>query len=359
MKLLPLFALLSFIWNLAWADRVTPSSEIYNVDSAESQLEPMGPNFSRLYDIIMQHTKDPIDYDDLTLNKREVNEGLKDTLIQLIASVNQSGIIVDVLHEIALSPEQMNTLSNVIYVTLQKFYMSSMTTSHINTTTNLTELLEIVKASGLLYSTLAGLLLDDTQRVILSDSVGELLVNYTWISVLLNYLGENGMITVDTIFDIARNTKSKDPGFNGTQFTKRSILETNSSSNSHSGSLQAFLSNLVGSAVRSQLAISSLETILAAVNQSGIVVPTVQGFVRDPLVLNMIGYISNKLYNYGVFDIVDINTVYQKLRNDKTLTRLGQWLLTDPVWSVALAKLLERMQNRGVFDQIQRNIYGP
>lgn len=360
MKFLPLFALIPFYWSLVWADRVAPSSEIYFVDSAESNLEPMSPNFSRLFDMIMQHTRDAVDFDDLAFNKRDVNEGLKDTLVQLILTVNQSGVIEGVLHEIAQSPEQMNTLSNAIYVSLQKVYTGSMS-SHINitTTTNITEILGIVESSGLIYSTFAGLLLDDTQRDMFADSLGEVMVNNTWIPVLLKYVSDNGKITFDTIFDIARNTKSKDPGFNGTRYTKRSIFSTNSSNNdAYSGSLQAFLNNLVGSALSSQLATSSLETILAAVNQSGVVVPTVQGVVRDPLILNMFAYISNKLYNYGVFDVIDINTLYQRLRKDGTLTRLLQELLTS-LWSIPLAKIFERWEQRGVYDQVQRNMYGP
>lgn len=361
MKLLLLFALIPFLWSLVWADQMAPSSEIYFVDSVESNLEPMSPNFSRLYDIIMQHTRDAMDFDDLAFDKRDVNEGLKDTLVQLIVTVNQSGVIEDVLHEIAQSPEQMNTLSNAIYVTLRRVYTGGLSSQiNITTTTNLTDILGIVKSSGLIYSTAASLLLDDTQRNMLADGVGEVMVNNTWIPVLLKYLTDKGKITFDTIFDIARNTKSKDPGFNGIRYTKRSIFSTNSSSNdAYSGSLQAFLNNLVGSALSSQLATSSLETILAAVNQSGVVVPTIQSVVRDPLILKMVAYIANKLYNYGVFDVVDINSLYQRLRHDGTLTRFGEWFLTDPVWSLPVAKILERWELRGIYDQIQRNMYGP
>lgn len=360
MKFLPILALIPFFWSLVWAEKALPNSEVFFVDSVESGLEPMSPNFSRLYDILSEYSP-PFDIESLGFLKREVNQATADRLAQLIVAVNQSGVVGNVLHEVALSTEQLDKISNSIYSLLTKF-MTSGSSSNSSIAINITETMHIVMNSGLIQSTAHNLLKDDTQLRMFADSVGEIMVNYTWVPELVKYLGEKGKISFDTIFELARNSKSKDPGFQGANYVKRSLGKradnSSSSSGAFSGSLLAFINNLLGSALSSELASTSLETILAAVNQSNVVVPTIQAAAGDPVLLKAVGHIANNLYNYGVFDYIDINSYYQKMRKDGTLTRGAQQVFTDPVWSPPIGKILEQLENTGVFAQIQRNLYG-
>lgn len=359
MRFLPIFAFITFFGRYTWAEKLSPNSEVYFVDSAESNLEPMGPTFSRLYDLIMQQydpVKNDFDFDfesnQLDLSKRDA---LETTLLQLIQSLNRSGVIIDVLHEIADSPEQMNTLSNWIFQFLVKA-QSSNALSGLNVLINLTELQNTVMESGLIQSTLNGLLLDETQRNILADNIAEVLVNYSWIGVLLKKIGADGKLNFDIIFETARSYQSKDPGFNGTSYPK---LRKRDNSSEHSGSLQAFLNNLVGSALSSQLASSSLASILAAVNDSGVVIPTLQASLGDQKILQMVGFIANKLYNFGVFDQIPLNKWFQKGKQNHFISNMLEKLLTNPTYSPPLGMVFERMENQGAFEQLRRNMYGP
>lgn len=339
------------------AERAIPNSEIYFMDSAESGLEPMSPNFSRLYDLVMQQYNPSTDgfdfeFEEFDLAKRDA---LEDTLEQLILSLNRSGVVLDVLHEIASSPEQMNTLSNYIIQLLLRA-QKSHAFDGLNVLINVAELRKTVMDSGLIQSTLHGLLMDDTERDKLADSLGEVLVNYSWIGLLLKRVGDNGKISFDIIFKTVQDYSSKDPGFNGTSYPK---LRKRDNSSDYSGSLQAFLNNLVGSALSSQLASASLGSILGAVNKSGVAVPALQTGLGDQKILQMVGFISNKLYNFGVFDNIPLNDWFQKYKKNRLLSDYLEALLTNPTWSPPVAKVLQRMENEGVFEQLRRNLYGP
>lgn len=358
MRLLPVLALIPFFGSLICAERIVPDSDVYFVDSADANLEPMSPTFSRLYDLVMQQY-DPqtqlfdFEFDEYDLVKRDA---LEDTLVELIQSLNRSGVVLDVLHEIASSPEQMNTLSNYIFQLLLKA-STSTAFSGLNVLINITELRDTVMDSGLIQLTLQGLLMDENERNRFADNLGEVLVNYSWIGLLLKRIGDNGKLSFDIIFKTIQDYHSKDPGFNGTSYPKLRKRDTNSSD--YGGSLQAFLNNLVGTALESQLASASLSSILVAVNRSGVAVPVIQTAIGDQKILQMVGFIGNKLYNFGVFDRIPLNDYFQHYKKNRVLSNLLEDLLTNPTWSPPLAKVLERMENEGVYEQLRRNLYGP
>lgn len=352
MKFKSLLPLIPSFFALCSAQVFTSVSEVYSVSSNDNVLEPMSESFSLLYDQIMEsyHTEDAA--------KRD----LLDSLTGLLGALNQSGVIIQVLHEIADSPEQMNTLSNYIFQALVSA-LTSTAMSGLNITVNITEILEEVKASGILEETVAGLLLDENQRNILADNLGEILVNNTWIPKLMYTLGDTGKISWETIFDLARNTVSKDPGFNGTSYTyKYQTLHKRDASNDsseYSGSLLSFINNIVGSAISSDVFGESIGSVLTGIQNSGVVIPTIQASLADGKIQKMIGFIANKLYNYGVFDQIPLNDMLQKLKREGTLAKQTQALFQDDTWSYVIGNVFLRFEQRGVNNQIRANLYGP
>lgn len=357
MRIVAIFALLPFLWSLVVATTAIPNSEVYFVDSAESGLEPMSPTFSRLYDMLMEHFGLDLDNFDTAFDGFSKRDALEDTLTQLLESLRRSGVVLDALHEIADSPEQMNALANSIFL-LAVSLQTGNSTAGISLQTNFSQIWSMVEDSGLIDLTLLGLLLDETQRNMLADNLGEVLVNYTWIGLLLYRVGDNGKLSMDIIFDAVRDYLSKDPGFNGTSYPQMKKRD-DANSGQYEGSFQAFLSNLASSALNSQLASTLLESILRALNNSGVVVPAVQTLLGDQKILNMVGYICNKLYNYGVFDNIPLQEFFDDLKRKHQITQALEIAMTHPKWSPPLAMVFQRLEQEGAYEQIRRNLYGP
>ncbi|KAM9916524.1 hypothetical protein OXX59_009916 [Metschnikowia pulcherrima] len=72
----------------------------------------------------------------------------------------------------------------------------------------------------------------------------------------------------------------------------------------------------------------------------------------------MVGFIANKLYNYGVFDQIPINDLFQRVKNDGLLSNTLQKSFADDLQSYVIGNVLFRLEQHGVFTQIQRNLYG-
>lgn len=331
----------------AAAQIVTPSSEVYQVEAVS--LQPMSPSFQELYDTL----QDP------ALSKRD---SFEDNLSAILKQLQASGVILDVLHEIAGSTEEMNTLANYIFEALLSISSGSAVPG-LNVTVNVTEIIQTVNDSGIVYSALTDLFLNTTNREEFTDNLGEVLVNNTWIPKLIYTVGDTGDVSWETIFDLARNTKSKDPGFNGTSYTYKDYtqirLGKRADNLSYSGSLLSFVNNLIGSALGSDLFDLSLSSILAAVDDSGIITPLVESVLADSQIQYMVGYIANKLYNYGVFDQIPLNDYFHKYKNNGVLTRASQKLFGTNPSAYVVAEVFLRWKQKGVMTQIRANLYGP
>lgn len=359
------------LWCLCMASVI--SADIPGSDAVENlriieNLNAMSPNFQWLYDSIIE-LFDPslAAIDDHDLGKRDM---LTDNLESILLAVNNSGIVIDILHEIADSTEQMNTLSNWLFQALLSI-KSNSAIKGLNVTVNTTDIFAQVKASGLILSTIHELFFDDQQRDYFADSVGALLTRYVWIPRIVYDIGYNGKITVNRIADLVQNTKTKNPNpeTNGTveasvkPLLKREFYSlqerADNSTGAYSGSLQAFFNNLIQAGLMSSLAESSLSSILTAVNNSGIVAPIVQAAVRDVKIQKMAFFIVNKLYNFGVFDSIPINDYFQEFKTSGAASRSVQFGFGNPTYSPIIARIFERLENRGVFETIKLNLWGP
>lgn len=311
-----------------------------------SKPEPMNLQFTKLYNQILDSTTSQI-------TKRDATSDLLNSVLQ---SLNNSNVVIDVLHQIADSPTEMNTLSNYIFQVLVSV-LTGKAIKGLNVTVNATQILSAVKGSGIIESTLNSLLFDDSQLEKFAASLGETMVNNTWIPKIVYTYGTTGHLSFQTIFNLARNTQSKDPGFKGATYQPLQLLRRDS--NNYLGTLQTFINNIIGSGLTSSLFLDSLENILVAVKNSGVVISLVQTAVADPKIQYMGGFIANKLYNYGVFDQIPLDKYIQKGRNNGFIKKQTQFVFTDSKWLIPIAKMFLQWYDLGVNDQIQRNMYGP
>ncbi|RKP30686.1 hypothetical protein METBISCDRAFT_23115 [Metschnikowia bicuspidata] len=344
LSLIVLKCLLIFAQSAASLDTNEGNTGLSCPGCLAGDLYPMNPQFTALYNVLQGAVNKQIQFKiDLTAD-----------LVQNIL-LNSTAIMIDALYLIADSPEQMNTLANYIY----KFLVSALTGTAntmkaLNMTVNSTAISDAFKQSGIIETTLAGLLLDDKQLAIFAANLGETMVNNTWIPELVYTFGNTGHLTFETIFNLARDSHSKDPRFNGTTYVPLVLLKRDEVENS----LQNFLSNLSNSSLVSNLFMKSLTVILEGIRKSGLVLKLIQLSVGDQKLQHMIGFIANKLYNCRVFDQIPLDQIIQHAKADGTLMEQTQFILTDPTWLPPLAKIFLQWYDLSVNEQIRKNMYG-
>lgn len=284
------------------------------------------------------------------------------TLTQVLSQVESSGVIISVLEEIANSPTQINNLANLAESLIRN---GGGVVGGLNISLNMSSLLKTVKDSGIIFTTLDGLMLNVTNRNFLADRLGVLLKRNPWVAQLLTDLGAGKALTVAHIADLVQNFTSKasnwDEMLQQTEsVTSKSVVigARDDSSGQYAGSAQEFLNNLINTVASSTLASQSIGDILQAVNDSGIVVPIVVDVLNSTAILRMVGTLVGKIYNTGAFDNIDLNSYYQLAKKNGLLTNSIQIALTDPTYSPPLARIFQRMEINGAYQQTQWNLHG-
>ncbi|CUM46542.1 uncharacterized protein AC631_03774 [Debaryomyces fabryi] len=318
---------------------ITPNSEVYEVDNKEERsLEDIYEDFLLIVDS--------------QVNKRSDSSRV-DQLEQILLKVNESGIIMDVLNEIAGSKAEQNTLVNM---TTDMIKNGGGSFDGIQIEFNKTNILNAVKSSGIINSTLDGLLLNDQNREILADRTGHVLSKYAYVSKILADIGNGQEPTVEYIANTVKHYKTKNPKYQYMNEGKQIILGARA--DDYSGSAQTFLNNLINTVVSSDLVSGSAEDFLIALNRTGIAVSIAMQVVETPKITEMGTYIIGQLYANGVFDNLDTNKYFQEAKKKNILSDSLQKVLTDPTYSPALAKIFKQMEDNGVFVDIQKNLYG-
>lgn len=283
------------------------------------------------------------------------------TLEGIINSVANSGIIFDLLDEIASSDTQMDNLANAV-ISILGGNLSALTSrlGGLNISLNISTIWQTVQSSGIIPSTADGLLLNETNRDFLASRVGNILVTQTWISQLLIDLGHEAKLSFDNIAKLIKTVKSK---ANGTQ------VITNSDPNSKSvfigkrsdyqGSAQAFINNLVGQVVGSNILSQTAGDFLVALNRTGVVAPLALKLLDEPSLATIITTVSPKIYNSGELSKIDLNGPYEKLKKESLLSDGLQWVLVQPTYSPPLGLLLKYLDKNGYYQQIQDSLFGP
>lgn len=341
--------------------------------------------------------EDSLDYDDgFDFGKRAdsnsssftsaTNSAAVDQYVSLFKTIGASGLIPQLLSEIANSSEQVQNLANQV-----QFFAaggSNISFDGLNVELNFTEILNAVLDSGIIQSTANGLLVNDTNNQFLAQFLGGVLSspNNVWIGWLLMGLGNGHDLTVPWLADLIVNSTSK-ANTNSTNQSEINVQQqlpvaqqaqnydvvidfsdnwesnfikrADDDTNQYSGSLNQFINNAANTILNSQLVSSNANDILVALNQSGIVVPLVIEVLKTPNLNNLVSPIVATLYNNGVFDGLDLESYYEYAKEKNYLSDALQYLLTDEHWSPPLAQLFRRMEDTGSFQYLQDNMYGP
>lgn len=336
------------IWMLVWrsfclaSDSMLPTSQ---PQLPTSHDESMKDHFTKLFEKFDECFGKDFENEDEHMTKRDAFE---DNLENLLIMFNNSGILLDLIHQISNSPLQMDSITNLIIQLLGRVLNMNGSVSLGNMTQLINETAEV----GI--SALTELFFVDLQRNMLANSVGSVLANYSWIGSIVNHIGVHGWITIPKVFEIARDYKSRDPSFNGTRYTRRKRDE----GNSYNGTFQSFLDNFINSAVNSQLVATSSTSVLNALNNSGILPSVVQQLAGDQDFFYLVGYIANRLYDYGVLDVIDLNALYKRAKRDRILERYLEFGLSNPTWAPQVGRFIYQLRENGALRQFKLNLLG-
>lgn len=374
------------------------------------------------YDDILDEIASLGDYSDATskdgynIEKRDdsnltYNQAAVDQYVYLFQSIEQSGLIPDLLEEITNNQTQIDNLVSYIELLLSGDLggeNSTISLNGISINLNTTQIMNAVVESGIIPSTYDQLLGNKENNQKVADFAGGVLSspNNVWIGWLLTDLGQGHALTVPFLADLIVNTTSKantndtnrsdinvketpplaedvglnPEGINNDGTTKDAVYinlqeqeakrikkreeylmskRASDVDNQYAGSLSQFLNNAINTVVNSQLVSSSINDIVVALNQSGIITPIVLQVLQNDNLSSLVNPIVKTLYEHGAFNNLPLNYyfIYAKERN--ILSDGLQFVLTDPHYAPPIARLLKRMEDIGTFQYLQDNMYGP
>ncbi|CAK9438139.1 uncharacterized protein LODBEIA_P24370 [Lodderomyces beijingensis] len=326
------------------------------------------------------------------------NSAMVDFYVNILHQVQDSGIIPTVLTEISSNPDQIQTLANWLQSLLQTTGGASIAelsdlfgaTSGINIDLYIDDITSAIYQSGVIESTANGLLANQTNNQFLADFVGGILgsPNCVWVGWLIFDLGDGKDLSINRLANLIVNSTSKantnssnmsdikiepglplpNTGYNyeveidltgRSRLIQESLHKRADGNNSYPGSMNEFFSNAINSIVNSQLVSTNLNDILAALNQSGIVAPLVVDVLSIPTLSNLTNSLVSVLYNNGAFDGIDLDSYYEFAKQQNYLSDFLQYVLTDNHWAPLLARLFRRVEDRGDYQRLQDNMYGP
>lgn len=283
----------------------------------------------------------------------------------ILDTVYDSGLISDTLYEIAIDDEQIENLAAV----LSSVLAGNSTLSELglldglNISIDVDQLLNQTLESGLIQSTAGGLLLDEGNRILLANLTGRFLQRNVWVGQILNNLGAGQDLTVEMLANTIQNTPNLNPRYNSSVENRQQVFSTrdfwDSVLKANEGSAQDFLNNLINGIIQSQTVSYGIDSVLAGLNESQIVVPLALDLLQNNTILSMIPKLVGQMYDRGAFDRLDLNPYYQDAKRHGILSDSIQWLLTNPKWEPPVALLLLQMEQNGVFKDIEDGLYGP
>ncbi|KAI5953717.1 hypothetical protein KGF54_003089 [Candida jiufengensis] len=353
------------------------------------------------YNYILEEIAALEDPTSVNIDKRDnsTDNAIIQQYTQIFQQVGASELIPDLLESIANDSNQVNNLVGYLNYILNSSSSNNGTLnlSQLNINLNISEIMNDIMNSGIIQSTLDGLLVkNETNNEKLADFVGSILSSpeYCWIGWLLYGLGDGHALTVPWIADLIVNTTSKantndtnrseinvpplPPLVNTTDNgTNRDIIinhnndiyidlrskhkkRADNNTDQYQGSFNTFLNNAINTIVNSNLVKSNINDIIIALNNSGIITPLVMEIISKPGLSNLTNPIVKSLYDSGLLNrYVNLNFWFIYAKERHILADFLQYVLTDPYYSPPIARLLRRMESTGTFQYLQDNMYGP
>ncbi|ODV81394.1 uncharacterized protein CANTADRAFT_45936 [Suhomyces tanzawaensis NRRL Y-17324] len=334
----------------------TMASFVSALEPASDQIEVFPSEYSYILDLVNDYVSED------SLTKRDGALSIE----AILTAVSKSGLISNTIDEVAGSPALMNTISQTLINVINGTNISALENGESNLPVNVTQLLDSLDRSGLVHSTLNLLLVNETNRHDLAVWSGKLLCAQPSVAKILVDLGNGQKLTWKYLHDVIVNTKAKVPNtvgptlksqvvFGGDELVKRA----GNSSNQYAGSAAAFLNNIIGTVVQSQIFTSTIDNTFVALNNSGVIAPITLEVLNNPNLGVIASNIAPAVYDSGVLDKIDLNKYYSLAKKKKILADGVQVMLTNPTYSPYLALFFKQMDDSGVYKQVQENLFGP
>jgi hypothetical protein len=263
------------------------------------------------------------------------------TVENLLEYVNKSGIIFDLLDQIADYPERVQAIGNLtvgLLGNLPPIDLSNLLLpKNMGSMTN-NSYINILLKSGLVESLADGLLLDESFRPVL--------VNLTYRIVDAN---KNVILyIVDGVL------------------AKRDLEKR---ANDYSGTLSEFAKNILGSVLGSKLFKDSFADIANALNDTGIAVYVVKKFLSDDAYLNMTATLASDVIHSGAINITGTPNITKiiggVLSDPSALGKLVSGALSGNVdlkgifgkYSPAIKGIIQGLERKGLFEELNNYIF--
>ncbi|KAK6198723.1 uncharacterized protein RJT21DRAFT_131402 [Scheffersomyces amazonensis] len=224
----------------------------------------------------------PVDY----LSKRDA---VQNTVAEILVMVNQSGVIWNVLDEIAGHPDRIQTLANFTAGIIGSINISNIDFSALYSTAssyNATGLLKEVEKSGLITSLLDGILLDASYRPVLVDLIYRIVISQknTLLYIIKGVFHKRDLsvsqLTQDEFSDLVKRA-----------------------SDEFSGSITSFIGNLAEQVLGSQIFVNATGDVLDALNDTQFLTYTVKRFIADEAYQNMTALLIHDIMATGAINI--------------------------------------------------------
>ena len=269
------------------------------------------------------------------------NDGIhkrdEQTIEKALLLINRSGIIWEALDAVAGHPSRIQFLANQTAKLLNSSGGISIDFKALTSGVNGTELLNIVKDSGLITSILDGILLDDDYRPVLTDLIERVVRPNMFV---ISYL----------IHDV---------------FQKRSIQKRAD----YGGSLATFAENTISTILGSKIFTNTLADIVNALNDTGVAVYTIKRFIADESYQNMTAALVKDIYDTGAIKFsgsLNITAIVGgAVSNPKAISKIIGKVLSGDLnlgsslgkYTGAVKKIIKDLEDDGLFAELNDEVF--
>lgn len=263
------------------------------------------------------------------------------TIETLLEYVNKSGIIFDLLDQIADYPERVQAIGNLTVGLLGR--LPPIDLSNLLLPTNMGAMsnnsyINTLLKSGLVKSLADGLLLDESFRPVL--------VNLTY-----RIVDSNKNVILYIVDGV---------------LAKRDLQKR---ANDYSGTLGEFAKNIFGSVLDSNLFKSAFGDIVNALNDTGVAVYVVKKFLSDDAYLNMTATLASDAIHSGAINITGTPNITKiiggVLADPSALGKLASGALSGKLdlkgtfgkYAPAIKSIIQGLERKGLFEELNDYIF--
>lgn len=266
--------------------------------------------------------------------------GFELTVESLLTVFNDSGILWDILDQVAYYPDRILMIANYTGKLLKNFDIGSVFSTSLKLDLNYSAIYDSVADSGLVTSLLDGLLLDEEYRPVLVNLTSRILEG-------------NKNLFLYLVQDIFKKSK-RDEG----------LLEKRETS-----SLTTFVTNIISAALGSSLVGGIANDVVVALNNTGVAVDIVKRFIANEGYQNMTAQLVLDVINTGDITLgnssINITSIASTaLSNPTVIVGLVSSLLSGNIqlsglgeYTDAIKDIVVDVQSQGVFKDLNEYVF--